>query len=91
MSRARGPPNVPVPEVIAPATPARAGNGLAKRGAQEIATTPVYDNKDINKKKMARENATQGGEGVGSNKVAIGQSTARARTGKHVDSVAKAI
>ena len=91
ISRARGPPNVPVPEVIAPATPARAGNGLAKRGAQEIATTPVYDNKDINKKKMARENATQGGEGVGSDKVAIGRSTARARTGKHVDSIAKAI
>ena len=91
ISRARGPSNVPVPEVTAPATPARAGNGLAKRGAQEIATTPVYDNKDINKKKMARENATQGREGVGSDKVAIGRSTARARTGKHVDSVAKAI
>ena len=57
VSRARGTSILPGQEVLTPATPVRDKNGTTKRGARDIATTPVYDNKNINQKKMAREHS----------------------------------
>ena len=91
VSRARGTSSSTGQEALAPATPARDKNGTTKRGARDIATTPIYDNKNINQKKMARENESQGEHGVGADKAAAKRSSARSRTAKGVDSVATAI